>query len=149
VKLSQKNISKEQHEKLNLMLGISGDVERISDLAENISQLAIAKRENSLTISEDAESELKELHTKVFRSAEEMVEALRTNDIALARSILVREENINSIEQQLREKHIERLNQGVCAPGSGILFVDVISNMERVADHIKNIGIFIINVSKY
>ncbi len=149
VKLSQKNISKDQHEKLNLMLGITGDVERISDLAENIAQLAINKRENSLAISECAEGELEELHSKVIRSAEEMVEALKTNDTELAKSILEREENINSIEQDLRERHIERLNRGVCAPGSGVLFIDVISNMERIADHIKNIGLFIINISKY
>ncbi len=149
VKLSQKNISNEQHEKLNLMLGITGDVERISDLAENISQLAVAKRENGLNISEMAQNELIELHNKVFQSAEEMVEALKSNNSALAKSIIDREVNINTIEQELREKHILRLNQGVCAPGSGILFVDVISNMERVADHIKKIGIFIIEVSKY
>jgi phosphate:Na+ symporter len=149
VKLSQKNISDEQHEKLNLMLGITGDVERISDLAENIAQLAIAKRENGLSISENAVDELKDLHAKVFRSAEEMIEALKNYDIDLAESILKREININSMEQELRAKHIERLNQGVCAPGSGILFVDVISNIERVADHIKQIGYFVISVSKY
>lgn len=149
VKLSQKNISNEQHEKLNLMLGITGDVERISDLAENIAQLAVAKRENGLTISEMAQNELIELHNKVVHSAEEMIEALKTNDSTLAKSIIDREANINIIEQELREKHIQRLNQRVCAPGSGILFVDVISNMERVADHIKKIGIFIVEVSKY
>ena len=149
VKLSQKNISNEQHEKLNLMLGITGDVERISDLAENISQLAVTKRENGLTISEMAQNELIDLHNKVFQSAEEMLEALKTNNSVLARSIIEREVNINDVEQELREKHIQRLNQGVCAPGSGILFVDVISNMERVADHIKKIGIFIVEVSKY
>jgi phosphate:Na+ symporter len=149
VKLSQKNISNEQHEKLNLMLGITGDIERISDLAENIAQLAIAKRENGLSISENAVGELIDLHAKVFRSAEEMIEALKNYDIDLAESILQREININSMEQELRAKHIERLNQGVCAPGSGILFVDVISNIERVADHIKQIGYFVISVSKY
>jgi len=149
VKLSQKNISMEQHEKLNLMLGISGDVERISDLAENISELAINKRENGLSISDNAVEELKDLHNKVFKSAEEMILALKNYDTDLAENILKREENINNMEQELRGKHIERLNQGVCAPGSGILFVDVISNIERVADHIKNIGYFIISVSKY
>lgn len=149
VKLSQKNISNEQHEKLNLMLGITGDVERISDLAENIAQLAVAKRENGISISEMAQNELIDLHNKVVQSAEEMVEALKTNNSALAISIIDREVNINTIEKELREKHIQRLNQGVCAPGSGILFVDVISNMERVADHIKKIGVFIIEVSKY
>ena len=149
VKLSQKNISKDQHEKLNLMLGISGDVERISDLAENIAELAINKREHGLSISDEAVGELKDLHAKVLRSAEEMLIALKTYDTDLAESILKREININHIEQELREKHIERLNLGVCAPGSGILFVDVISNIERVADHIKKIGYFIIAVSKY
>jgi len=149
VKLSQKNISKDQHEKLNLMIGIAGDVERIGDLAENIAQLGVEKRNSSLTISESAEEELNDLHSKVMRSAEEMIEALRTNDTDLAKNIIKREENINAIEQELREKHIERLNQGVCAPGSGVLFIDVISNMERIADHIKNIGAFIINISRY
>jgi phosphate:Na+ symporter len=149
VKLSQKNISDDQHEKLNLMLGITGDIERISDLAENIAQLAITKRENGLSISENAVGELIDLHAKVFKSAEEMIEALKNYDTDLAESILKREININSMEQELRAKHIERLNQGVCAPGSGILFVDVISNIERVADHIKQIGHFIVSVSKY
>lgn len=149
VHLAQKNISAEQHERINLTIAISNDIERISDIAENISELAEYRIENDLLFSEKAVEELKLLHGKVYQSCLQIIDALKTNDVSLVNSVLTREININGIEKDLREGHINRLNKGECAPGTGIIFLDTISNMERIADHVKKVGYFVIEISKF
>ncbi len=149
VKLAQKNITKDQHEILNLMLGASGDIERIADLSINIGELAEFKKKNGITFSWDAMKEMSAYHDKIHDSLKGLLKAMENKDGVLANSILSAEIRIKNIEVKLRENHIARLSSGNCNPGSGVMFMDLINTMEHVAEYTKKIGYFVIEVSKY
>ena len=149
VKLAQKKISKNQHETLNLMLGVSGDIERISDLSINIGELALYNRENSIHFSEDARKEIQAFQDQIEASIHAITNALETRDGVLANQVLSSEINIRNLAAEIRENHIERLSTGACNPGFGVLYMDIVNSMEHVAEHIKKIGYFLIEVLKH
>jgi phosphate:Na+ symporter len=66
--------------------------------------------------------------------------ALANDDYAVAKQVLEREEVIDKLQEEMRQNHINRLNQGKCWPGSGIIYVEITTNLERVADHATNIA---------
>jgi phosphate:Na+ symporter len=149
VKLAQKNITKQQHEMLNLMLGVSNDIERISDLAATIAELALYKKENSIQFSKQAEREMEEFHEYISRLIDDLMDALEKRDGNLANNILPAEIKIKGMEAIIRDNHIDRLSKGICNPGSGVLFIDLINSMEHVAQHVRKIGYFVIEAAKY
>jgi len=140
VKLSQKSLSEKQSEMVTSLLHTINDLERIGDHAENIVELAQYRIDHDLLFSEQAIDELKGMFDKVYTSVKTSVGALETGDTEAAKSAMMIEEEIDKIEKQLRTEHIERLNKGVCVPASGTIFLDMISNLERVADHADNIA---------
>lgn len=149
VKLAQKPITKEQHEVLNLMLGVTGDMERISDLSINIAELALYKRGNGIHFSEDAMNEMNQFYEKIDLILKDVLDAMEHQDKVLANIIVSSEIKIKNMETSMREAHIDRLSRGVCNPGSGVMFIDLINSMEHVAQHIKKIGHFVIEYAKY
>lgn len=150
VKLAQKkNNTRQQHEMLNLMLGVIGDIERISDLSVAIAELAIYKRENSIVFSSQAEREMEEFHEQLSQIVRDVTEALEKRDGVLANSIFPAEIKIKAMEKVLRDNHIDRLSKGICHPGSGVLFIDIINSMEHVAQHLRKIGYFVVEAAKH
>ena len=75
------------------------------------------------------------------------VEALDTADGEKARQVFALEDEIDAMERGLRRRHIDRLNQGVCNPGSGVIFIDILSNLERVGDHANNIALIVKDIN--
>ncbi|MDO9509153.1 MAG: Na/Pi cotransporter family protein [Thermovirgaceae bacterium] len=127
-----------------------GDIERVGDHAENLIELYEYKIEHDLPFSDLAMHEF-EVMIGLSESALRLaVEALDTADDKKAEQVLILEEEIDSMERVLRKSHIERLNQGVCIPGSGVIFIDILSNLERVGDHANNIALIVkdINVAR-
>lgn len=140
VQLSQKSLSHEQSERLNSLLHVSSDLERIGDHAQNIADLADYRIEHRLPLSEEAELELADMSTKVFNLVNDAVGILTSDDVADAQRVIADEDGIDFLEKSLRRQHIKRLNSGICFPASGILYLDLISNLERIADHANNIA---------
>ncbi|MFA5634880.1 MAG: Na/Pi cotransporter family protein [Anaerovoracaceae bacterium] len=150
VKLAQKqNNTKQQHEMLNLMLGVISDIERISDLSVIIAELALYKRENSILFSLQADREMEEFHEQLTQIVNDVTEALEKRDGVLANSIFPAEIKIKAMEKVLRDNHIDRLSEGICHPGSGVLFIDIINSMEHVAQHLRKIGYFVVEAAKH
>jgi phosphate:Na+ symporter len=131
------------------MLGIIGDIERISDLSAAIAELSIYKRDNSISFSEQSKEEMDEFHEQVSRIMEDVAQALQKRDAVLANMVLPAEIKIKGLETALRDNHIDRLSRGICNPGSGVLFIDIINSMEHVAQHLRKIGCFVIEMAKY
>lgn len=138
-RLSQESLSTEQSDRLAALLSISSDIERIGDLAENIGELAEYRAEHRLPFSEEAADELHDMYQKVHDLAMDAIGLLESNDIQRATALLAAENEVDAMEKNLRLQHIHRLNTGTCFPASGIIFLDLISNLERVADHASNI----------
>ncbi len=140
VQLSQASLSDEQSERLNALLHVSSDLERIGDHAQNIADLADYRIEHRLPLSNEAEAELTDMSTQVRNLVENAVSILTSNDQAGAKRVIDDEGSIDLLEKSLRRQHIKRLNSGTCFPASGILYLDLISNLERIADHANNIA---------
>jgi phosphate:Na+ symporter len=86
-------------------------------------------------MTEVAIGELNEMYDIVKRNIERCIKALENDDLDMAREVLVQEKAIDQMEKELRRNHMMRLNVGLCNPSSGIIFLDVISNLERIGDH--------------
>lgn len=140
VALSKRSLNDEESEAISLMLNVVNDLERIGDHGENIGELALEKIKEKLAFSHEAQEELTLMKNKVLYLVGQAIAVLERDDKETAKHLYKQEEEIDRLEQQLRSNHIARLNAGSCVPTSGIIFLDTISNLERVADHAGNIG---------
>lgn len=148
VKLSNASLSDEQHTDVNAMLYIIGDIERVGDHIENLSELAQYKADNNLHFTPQAIDEMGEMFdlcTEVFSAS---LTAYKETDEALARQVLILEDEVDRLEKQNRTNHIERLNKMMCSTGAGIVFLDGISNLERISDHSRNIAMYVLDKFK-
>ncbi len=124
-----------------------GDIERVGDHAENLIELYEYKIEHNLPFSDVAMEEFEVMIDLSERTARLAVEALDTADSEKARQVFALEDEIDAMERSLRRRHIDRLNQGVCNPGSGVIFIDILSNLERVGDHSNNIALIVKDIN--
>lgn len=124
-----------------------GDVERIGDHAENLIELYEYKIEHNLTFSDLATKEFEVMMDLSEKAVRLSVEALDTADDMKAKQVLKLEDEIDAMERDLRKRHIDRLNQGVCNPGAGVIFIDILSNLERVGDHANNIALIVKDIN--
>lgn len=140
VDMSSRVLSEDQGDELNLMFNVVKDIERVGDHAENITELAEYKIEHNLSFSPQALDDLESMYVRVDTMFAQALDALRTNDLESAINIMKQEDAIDQIEKELRRAHIKRLNDGLCYPASGIVFLDIISNLERIGDHSSSIA---------
>lgn len=145
VLISQQSLNVNQSKRLNDLINIVNDIERVGDHAENLAELTEEKINESLPFSDKAIDELKFMVSKVQSSLNKSISALKNRDIDLAREVVFKEDEIDKIEQKLRDNHINRLNKGICYPESGVIFLDIISNLERIGDHANNIALMVID----
>jgi phosphate:Na+ symporter len=145
VLIAQKSLSNKQSEILNDLMNIVNDIERVGDHTENLAELAEEKINDNLPFSEKALDELKFMFSKVQSSFNISISTLKNRNIDLAREVALKEDEIDKIEKELRDNHIKRLNQGICYPESGVIYLDVISNLERIGDHANNICLMVID----
>lgn len=148
VMLSNAPISDEEHKRINVFFNIINDVERVGDHTENIAELAMERRENDYPFTDQAVLELHEIFDKVREALQQALDSFKSNDEALAKGVLVLEDEVDRLQVQNRTNHIERLNKGQCQTGSGIIFLDAISNLERIADHSSNIALYVLDKNK-
>ena len=145
VLISQRSLSILQSKRLKDLMNIVNDIERVGDHSENLAELAEEKINEKLPFSEKALNELKFMFSKVQFSLNRSISSLKNRDIELAREVALKEDEIDKMEKELRDNHINRLNQGVCYPESGVIFLDLISNLERVGDHANSISLMVID----
>ena len=138
--LSQHSLTHDQSTMVSrLMYGIN-DIERIGDHAENIVQLAEARIEERLPFSEEALQELREMYELVDKMLDDAIVAFDQFDENMARRVILTDDDVDCMEKNLRKQHIKRINEKKCYPASGVVFLDVISNLERIGDHTTNIA---------
>lgn len=138
--LSQQSISSAQGRELANFYHAINDIERIGDHALNIAQLCDERVERKLVFSEEAIAEIKMMHAQVIENVVKAMTAFETNDLALAREVIAADRNIDRMEKRLRDSHISRVHDGMCFPPSGVIFLDIIANLERIGDHTTNLA---------
>ena len=99
-----------------------------------------SKGEEKLPFSKYALEELRLVYNEVSAMADEVKSALQKDDHEFAQRALAREETLNRLQIELRQHHIQRLNEGKCFILSGIIFLDFINNLEKIGDHLTNIA---------
>jgi len=140
VKLSSAPLTAGESETHSILMDTVRDIERIGDHFENIVELNEYKITNKVKLTEDALKDLEEMFTLTITTVSEAIEALDHHDIELAKDVVKKEEEIDQMERRLRKQHILRLNEGACTGQAGIVFVDIVSNLERIGDHAVNIA---------
>ena len=139
IELSQHNLPEENAKLVSQAYHTINDIERIGDHAENIVELAIQKYENNITLSYDGDKEVRQLFEVTLRSITIAIESFKSNEISDDEVEKV-EEEIDSLEKQFRENNINRLSAKTCLADAGIMFFDLLSNLERIGDHANNIA---------
>lgn len=138
--ISAESLSASDSTRHTVLLETVRDIERIGDHFENIIELVDYQENNRVIISGDALEDLKEMFTLTIATVKKSLDALDTSDHELAREVAEQEDLIDKMERKFRKKHIMRLNEGQCSAQAGIVFVDIISNLERIGDHSVNIA---------
>ena len=145
VKLSTTELSEQQTKIVTSMFHVVNDIERIGDHAENLADLTSEKIQKKLNFSGEAKDELQGMFKYIVNALEISIESFENDDLKKAESIMGIEDRIDSLEKELRASHIRRLNNGVCNATVGAVFLDIISNFERIGDHATNIAEVVIN----
>jgi len=143
--ISQKTLSSKQSHSLTNLMNMSGHIERVGDHIENIADLAENKINEKLPFSQKAKKDLEHIFSKVETSLQDAIKALKVQNIEMARIVTKREDEIDRIEENLRNEHIDRLKKQICNPEAGIIYIDILSNLERIGDHAYNISMMVID----
>lgn len=143
--LSNRIMSDDQHSEVNRLMYIVNDLERIGDHIDNLKEITQYLDENEITFSEESLIGLNEMFEKSIEMVETAKEALEFTDKDKAYKIVEFEKEMNKLDAENRKVHLDRLNRKKVEAGSGIIFLESISNLERLADHTYNIGIQILN----
>ena len=140
VKLSNHTLNEEDRAETAELLHLIGDFERISDHAVNILESVEEMRDKKLKFSGNAQKELTVMGTAVFEILDLALDAFMTNDVEKAKLIEPLEEVVDTLKEQLRMRHIIRLQKGECTIEMGFVLSDMLTNLERVADHCSNVA---------
>ncbi len=140
VLLSEKPLSPTDSEKHLVLAGVVGDIERVGDHVENLVELVDFQISNRVSLSGEALAELNEMLELTISTLQDAVEALTNFDTELAQTVIAKERKIDQMERVLRKRHVLRLNERSCSGDASIIFVDMVSNLERIGDHAVNIA---------
>ena len=125
---------------ISSVLKMITDIERIGDHAENLAEQAQYMVEHGLQFSSTGAEDLKSISDSVLKSFQYAIDARQNGNMEAVRKVSQYEDDVDSQEEELREKHIERLSAGECKASAGVVFLDIISNLERVSDHAYNLA---------
>ncbi|MBO4326526.1 MAG: Na/Pi cotransporter family protein [Clostridia bacterium] len=147
MKLTGREMSTAQSEKISLFLHTLSDFERISDHSLNLAESARELFEKNIHFSESADNELRVLFKAVSAVLDLTVESFTNVDMVAASRVEPLEELIDDLCDNMKHNHIDRLQRGECTLNQGFVFNDIVTNCERVSDHCSNIALDIIELA--
>ncbi len=148
IKLSNTSLAEHEQLRVSELFHMVSDIERVGDHADNIGELAKKLKEEKLNFSEIARKELENISHIALECFSKAIKAYETRNKELAQEALPLEDEVDKLEEKLRSKHMKRLVKEECDPFAGIIYLDMISNIERIADHALNIADLVVNEGK-
>lgn len=145
IKVDNLSLTEKQKKVVNNLFYSVSDIERVGDHAENLAEQAEYKVKHNLDFSDTGMTDLEEISGSVVKSFHYAIDARQTGNMDSVRKVSQYEDEVDNLEEELREKHIERLSSGKCEPSSGVVFLDIISNLERISDHAYNLAGYVKN----
>jgi phosphate:Na+ symporter len=138
--LSSRHLSDAVSTELPVLLHTVNDLERVGDHAVNIVEIAERKIDQRITFSDLALGEAAQLKREIEEMLDRIIASLQNNDPIAAESALENEANLNAMQVELRRNHVDRMRDGVCSPEAGLIFIDLVDNIEKTGDHLANIA---------
>ena len=148
IKMTDQELGDEESHAVTELLNFVTEFERIGDYAVNIQEKAVELSEKEASFSESAQNELKLLDAALEQILTRTNDAFENDDIQLARQVEPLEEVIDIMVEKLRDQHIKRLKDGICSIDTGVVFLDVLNNAERISDHCSNIAARLVGTSE-
>ena len=142
VEISRRTLTEAQSMMVSAMITSVNNIERSGDRIMEVVGLYNKKRDANLSFSDSAISELKELEENITKLFIYTNITLRKRDYEVIEKIVEFEDRIDYISENFQHNHIARLNEGSCDVDSGVLFIDMVANLERIADHIYKIAMY-------
>ena len=148
VRLNGHPMSRADSDESAKLLHVIGDFERVSDHAVNILESVEELKAKGISFSEEAKTELGVIIGATREILDMAIESYLYNDLEKAAKVEPLEEVIDTLKEQLRSRHILRLQRGVCSIEAGFVWSDLLTNLERVSDHCSNIAGCVIEMSR-
>lgn len=139
VKISNLSLTEQQHSVVSNLFYTVSNFERISDHCDNIGELVANMVENGYEFSKSAKADLKVMFDKTEDAVERAVECRRSMSLDAVNAVHEDEDAIDEMEERLRKQHVKRLSDKKCDTNAGIIFLDLLTNLERISDHTENI----------
>ena len=133
-------LSEKQKLHVNNMFYTISDFERVGDHADNLAGFADYVVNNGIVFSETGVRDIKRAAETAIDTFALAVESKRSGSLEAVKECRSDEDEMDTINDELREKHIERLSRGECEPQAGVIFLDILTNLERVGDHAVNVA---------
>lgn len=140
VNLNQLDLPKNDSELIGSCFHVVNDIERVGDHAVNVGDYLKTITDENIRMSEESTEEIREMFHQVKELLMLSLKAFRTRDVQLLDGVYPMEQRVDEMERELTNRHIERLTRNMCNLRSGMIFTDLASNLERVADHATNIA---------
>ena len=140
LKLSKAPLSEEGRETVDTLFNTVNDIERIGDHAENLAEIAQSAIDGQVYFSEQGQNEISDMYNKVIASYSYALESMVTSDVNLACKVIKMEEQVDIMEESCRVNHMRRLNNNLCSIDNGIIYFEILANLERISDHAANIA---------
>ena len=148
VKINQTTLPIEDLKSLGALFHVVNDIERIGDHAENVADAAKQRKEEGISFSKDAQREMGEMLDMVNKIIQYSMDMFAKGDETHMKEVVSLENQVDAKEKELQKLHVERLTKGECTPEAGMIYSDIASGLERVADHATNIAFAIIDAEK-
>jgi phosphate:Na+ symporter len=139
--LMRKSLSVDQQRHCFQLKNLLTDVERVGDLTEDLAEAAQEKVNNKVQFSDEAMEELDQLCQRTYDTYSLALQALQVGDRTMAQRACRMEDKFDILYHQARQRHIERLEGGICHPEADVIFTETLRNLERIGDHADNLGV--------
>jgi len=149
VDISRQQLDSEQSDELPVWMHSVNDLERIGDHTENLSELTERSIRTKINLPEEAIDELRTVFRTLIEMSDNVMQAIDENNRDKAFKALSCEDKINRMFIEFRDSQIQRLNSGVCKIMDGIIFIDVLNNLEKIGDHLTNIAQAVLRDFRY
>jgi phosphate:Na+ symporter len=140
-RLIQEDLSITQQKRCFQIKNLLIDIERVADMSEDIAQFAMERIRNDVPFSFQAIQELNCLGKHTHCTFSSAVKAFQDDDKLLARHVCDMESEFDTLYWETRQRHIERLEAGICNPEANVIFTEALRNLERINDHADNLGV--------
>jgi phosphate:Na+ symporter len=146
VRISQESITPEISKEITSIINMVNNIERIGDHCENLTKLIEKMKMGKLSFSDAAMKGIREIYGETRKFLDFAIKSMEKRDTGILAEAARLEKRINYLEDTLRQDHVDRLNKGDCLVDSGLIFIDILTNFEKIGDHVYNISEAVVGI---